>query len=203
MNKKYTIYSYLLLLSIIAIVSCKDEKGKYHSVSERIIAEQEDYVDHKRIEDIDSLSFVLIHSENKNFYITKRSSKIVSYKCTECHTENLNTLQKGLKKNQKKSHWNIKIDHANSDIMACNTCHSENNMNILHSINGKDISFDTSFNLCGQCHSKELKDWTGGAHGKQVDGWKKPRISKTCTDCHNPHSPSIKKRWPARLTKKQ
>ena len=43
------------------------------------------------------------------------------------------------------------------------------------------------------------KTWTGGAHGKKLESWAKPRASMTCVNCHNPHSPSFKTKWPARF----
>ncbi len=202
MDKIHINFRYLLLVIVVATTSCSDKEHKYHSVFDRIDAEQKNYVEYTRIDEIDSLEFIKVHPDNYDFLITKRTSKIVSYKCTECHTQDLKELQKGVKENQKKAHWDIKLSHADINVMDCTTCHTDNNMNQLHSINGKSISFDKSYNLCGQCHSPQLKDWKGGAHGKQVDGWKKPRISKTCTDCHNPHDPSFKQRWPSRLVEK-
>jgi hypothetical protein len=36
----------------------------------------------------------------------------------------------------------------------------------------------------------------GGAHGKRVTNWAGTRVVKSCTSCHDPHSPLFKKRWP-------
>jgi nitrate/TMAO reductase-like tetraheme cytochrome c subunit len=55
-----------------------------------------------------------------------------------------------------------------------------------------------SYQLCAQCHNSQVKDWVGGAHGKNLSGWKSARVSKLCVECHNPHSPALDKRWPSR-----
>ena len=44
-------------------------------------------------------------------------------------------------------------------------------MDELRSITDKPIDFNLSHKLCGQCHQNQFKDWSGGAHGKQIGGW--------------------------------
>ncbi|MGB5884125.1 MAG: hypothetical protein WBG28_08515, partial [Desulfobulbales bacterium] len=61
---------------------------------------------------------------------------------------------------------------------------------------GKQIDFDHSYLLCGQCHFRPKRDWLGGAHGKRVTYWAGKRVVMNCTSCHNPHSPAFKTKMP-------
>ncbi len=114
--------------------------------------------------------------------------------CIECHSKPLAQM-KGL--DGEKAHWDIKLNHANSETMNCATCHNGNDMNNLNTLTGKNIDFNLSYNVCAQCHSSQFADWKGGAHGKKVAGWAPPRASMTCVNCHNPHNPSFETRWPS------
>ena len=98
-----------------------------------------------------------------------------------------------------KAHWDIKLNHANSEVMNCATCHNGNDMNNLNALTGQNIDFNLSYKLCAQCHFSQFEDWKGGAHGKKVAGWAPPRASMTCVNCHNPHSPGFEKRWPVQF----
>ena len=136
-------------------------------------------------------------TENEiTFLIPTRKDKIKSFKCTECHTQPLTKMQTN---DIKKAHWNIKINHADANTMNCVTCHNGNNMDDLKSITGHSIDLNKSYKLCSQCHQKQYKDWTGGAHGKRIKSWANPRASMTCVNCHNPHSPGFDTKWPARF----
>ncbi len=53
---------------------------------------------------------------------------------------------------------------------------------------GQKIDFDHSYQLCGQCHFRQKRDWLGGAHGKRETYWAGERVVRNCTSCHNPHS---------------
>ena len=99
----------------------------------------------------------------------------------------------------KKAHWDITLNHANQEAMNCVTCHNGDNMDNLKSLTTHTIDFNKSYKLCSQCHQKEYKDWIGGAHGKRIESWAPPRVSMTCVNCHNPHSPSFDTKWPARF----
>lgn len=151
--------------------------------------------------DMDTTDFLKVHSQNpeiKSFFTQFRTDELVSFPCQNCHNVPLSQMvSSGLDK--KKAHWNIEISHAKKAVMNCTTCHHPEDMNYLKSLSGERISIDRSFEMCGQCHSTQYKDWQGGAHGKSLSGWKPPRVVKTCVNCHNPHDPSIKSRWPSRL----
>jgi hypothetical protein len=135
----------------------------------------------------------LVPVERAEMFVRSRESAIEKFPCQTCH--------KGVEapvSSPRKAHWQIELKHAPESVMQCSTCHLGQDMNHLHTLGGQSIGFDHSDRLCAQCHSRQAKDWAGGAHGKRVGGWAPPRVVKTCVECHNPHAPAWSKRWPAR-----
>lgn len=191
-NKNLT---YRVLLILILILSACKKEGKYHSVIDKIEAEERPYHGTLTSEELLADTELIEITEGEHtFLIPERKSQIKSFACIECHSKPLAQM-KGL--DGKKAHWDIKLNHANSEIMNCATCHNGNDMNNLKTLTGKNIDFNLSYNVCAQCHSGQFADWKGGAHGKKVAGWAPPRASMTCVNCHNPHSPSFGTRWPS------
>lgn len=199
MNKITEKQSWFLVLGFLialSVTSCKHE-DKYHSINDKIEAESKNYKGTSITSDkhIGYLKTIKVTEDGITFLIPTRKNEIKSYACTECHTKPLKNMQS---KDIKKAHWNIKINHADNNAMNCATCHNGKNMNHLRSITGHTIDFDESYKLCSQCHQKQFTDWTGGAHGKRIESWAPPRASMTCVNCHNPHDPHIKSKWPER-----
>ncbi|QTE21414.1 cytochrome c3 family protein [Polaribacter cellanae] len=186
-----------LFLSILAS-SCGHKEEKYHSVNDRIKVEGKNYHGTSISSEafLGDGEFVEITEGEHTFLIPERKGKIKLYACIECHSKPLKELQG---KVIKKAHWNIELNHANSNTMNCATCHNSKDMNSLKSITGNKIDFNKSYQLCNQCHTKQFEDWKGGAHGKRIGGWAPPRASMTCVNCHNPHKPHIESRWPSRF----
>jgi hypothetical protein len=128
-----------------------------------------------------------------NFFTEERKSKIQRFQCTSCH----NNKPISINNAGKISHDDIKIDHGDKEgPLSCNTCHYENDRDFLVTSKGSKIDMDHVYDMCGQCHFRQKKDWIGGAHGKRITYWAGERVVKNCTSCHNPHSPLFKKRWP-------
>lgn len=151
---------------------------------------------------LDTSLLIKVHAdlpEVAAFFTEKRSDHLISFPCSNCHNQPLEGMQINRSLNQRKSHWNIHLSHAGDNTMNCTTCHAENDMDKLSSLTGQKFNLDESYKLCGQCHSTQYKDWQGGAHGKQLNGWTPPRVAKTCVGCHNPHKPAFPSRFPARL----
>ena len=192
-------YSFLV---IVLTVSCKHKEGEYHSITDKIEAKSKYYngVSISSENHIGNMKLMEVTENGLTFLIPERKSKIKSFACTECHSKPLSKMQE---KDLKKAHWNIKLKHADSNTMNCLTCHNGTNMNELQSITGHKIDFNNSYKLCSQCHQKQYKDWTGGAHGKSLKSWAPPRASMTCVNCHNPHTPSFEKKWPERYSIKK
>jgi nitrate/TMAO reductase-like tetraheme cytochrome c subunit len=129
-------------------------------------------------------------------FVIHRMDSLTNYPCLNCHNKSLSQL-KSTTANKKKAHWDILRQHASESVMTCTTCHLEKNLNALGSLTNKEIDFNHSYELCAQCHSRQYKDWQGGAHGKRVGGWAGPRVVLMCIECHDPHQPRWTKRWPA------
>ena len=185
---------------ILVLSSCKKE-GEYHSVTDKVEAEGKPY--HGKLTSDELLAdteLIKITEGEHTFLIPERKGQIKSFACIECHIKPLSKM-KGL--NKQKAHWDIKLNHANSEIMNCITCHNGSDMNSLNTLTGKNINLNLSHKVCAQCHSSQFEDWKGGAHVKKVAGWAPPRASMTCVNCHNPHKPQIVSRWPSRLVEKK
>ena len=151
---------------------------------------------------LDTTLFLKVHASLPNvkpFFTEKRTHKLISFPCSNCHNQPLDKMQADRNPDTRKAHWDIHLVHANEEIMDCTSCHAKEKMNKLVTLTGQLIDIDESFKLCGQCHSTQLKDWEGGAHGKQLNGWIPPRVATTCVSCHNPHQPAFPSRFPARL----
>jgi len=199
MNKNITaIFLTLSLLIALFFSSCKHKEEGYHSLTDKIQARSKHYkgTSISLEKHIEGLNLIEVTENEITFSIPTRKDQIKSFKCTECHIKPLKEMQNA---DIKKAHWNIKLKHANLEVMNCVTCHNGNNIDKLKSLTGHTIDFDKSYKLCSQCHHKQSKDWIGGAHGKRIGTWVPPRVSKTCVNCHNPHSPSFDTKWPARF----
>ncbi len=200
--KQMTTKLILRLMAIcLFVVSCKhEEKHKYHTVVDKIVAETIESENTTLTSEIynEGIKTVMVNEDGYDFLIPERKSQIASYNCTECHTEPIENLKQH-QLNEKAAHWNIKLVHASAETMNCATCHTSSDMDNLHSLTNSTIDFNYSYKVCSQCHQQEFKDWKGGAHGKQLGGWAPPRLSKTCVNCHNPHQPAFEKRWPVRF----
>ncbi|MBJ7880418.1 multiheme c-type cytochrome [Gelidibacter salicanalis] len=195
MKNKNLTYYFLILLAV-SFFSCKKE-GEYHSITDKIEAESKPYHGKLTSDELLAGSELMEITEGKHtFLILERKGQIKSFACIECHSKPV-TQMKSL--DGQKAHWDIKMNHANSEIINCATCHNGKDMNNLNSLTGKNIDFNLSYKLCAQCHSSQFEDWKGGAHGKKVAGWAPPRASMTCVNCHNPHSPGYETRWPVQF----
>ncbi|MCV9385961.1 hypothetical protein [Reichenbachiella ulvae] len=136
-----------------------------------------------------------IQQRNQETFVLTRTEHMTSFPCSSCHT----SVPKKLDNKDADAHWNIKLNHATDLVMDCRTCHNLDEPDQLTSLGKRPIEFNHSYQQCAQCHSSQAKEWLGGAHGKRVGGWVKPRTINNCVSCHNPHNPKIQSRWPARL----
>ena len=195
------IVTVVLVGSFISNMVMTHHHGSHKSVFNTIESKpyNPDSVAVNSVDHLASLDTVSVDIDGHHFAILNRENQITSFACSECHNEPLADLRNEQLKVGKKSHWNIEMQHASSKIMNCTSCHSEGNMDELHSITGEPISFNNSYQLCSQCHQQEHKDWVGGAHGKRVGGLAKPVVKNTCTNCHNPHKPGFPLKYPSRI----
>lgn len=189
-------YLLLIFLSFTLIFSCKEKHDEYHSVMDKIEAKSIQKNRDTITNNLDYSNLTEVTDANPHFFIKKRKGQIASYACSECHSKPLKDMQSA--NGLKKAHWDIELKHANFDVMNCVSCHDDNNLDNLKNNTGKLVDFDKSYQLCMQCHNKEVADWKGGAHGKNISGWESKRVSKLCVECHNPHNPGFASKWPER-----
>lgn len=78
----------------------------------------------------------------------------------------------------------------------CFDCHNPDNRDKLRMANGKLVSFEESYNLCGQCHGTILREWKAGLHGKRTGMWNGEKQYRLCVHCHSPHDPRFKQMKP-------
>ncbi len=109
------------------------------------------------------------------------------FPCMACH--------EGMDRNRNKRqltdmHQEIKIIRHGERW--CYDCHDARNMDRLRLTGGKQIRFEESYNLCGQCHGNILKDWKKGIHGKRTGNWQGEKQYLLCVHCHDPHNPPFK-----------
>jgi formate-dependent nitrite reductase cytochrome c552 subunit len=128
------------------------------------------------------------------FWTIPRKDKIQRFACNQCH----NNQEVNIPKAAEMAHGDINLIHGGQDKpLQCFTCHNKDERNLLVTEKGETVDMDHSYQLCGQCHFRQKKDWIGGAHGKRVSHWAGKRVVQNCTSCHNPHSPRFEKQWPA------
>ena len=133
------------------------------------------------------------HYQGGRFWTRTRKDKIERYQCTQCHNNQVVKVVNAAEI----AHGDIVLDHgAPGRPLDCMTCHKKDDRDFLVTEAGSKIDLDHSYQMCGQCHFRQKKDWIGGAHGKRVGYWAGKRVVENCTACHDPHSPRFKKRWP-------
>jgi hypothetical protein len=171
-----------LLLVAFVLFSCSPEQG-----SEVKISQKKSNIN--PLEDVERLDVSVDNGLVTS--VVAREDKIEAFECIDCHDEPKKEWSlKALQEDGEHDEILEKYKHANVKTMDCMTCHSLNDRNNLHSLQGEKISYNESFKLCAQCHTNKFKDWKNGAHGKRVGFWNKERTYLNCTSCHDPHMPS-------------
>ena len=127
------------------------------------------------------------------FSVPPRKDELEYYPCLECHEDE--EINNPTERVLTEEHENIRLNHGGKRYW-CPVCHFVTNMDYLRSLKNLRIDFNRSYLLCGQCHFQRQKDWFIGGHGKRIGNWQGARIILVCTECHNPHSPSIKPKKP-------
>ncbi len=109
------------------------------------------------------------------------------FPCSECHAD----LEVNKTRRELDFHEDIILHHAEEQRW-CLDCHNPTDRDKLRLASGQLISFETSYNLCGQCHGTIFRDWKAGVHGKRTGYWNGKKQYRLCVHCHNPHSPRFK-----------
>ena len=151
-------------------------------------------------------------AEAPKFKVIPRMDRIRNYPCTKCHDNKF--VDRRVRELQDE-HTKIVFEHGGGRFWCYDACHKGTDMDNLVSLRGRPVSYDESYKVCGQCHYQRL-DWYFGGHGKrqgawenqheipkvadelkvedrdQIGRWQGERMILNCTECHDPHSPSIK-----------
>jgi len=129
-----------------------------------------------------------------SFRVLARKKSVERFPCSNCHGDKPVTVNQG----RELTHGNIALNHGREGQgLSCIDCHDSVERNFLEDKKGRKIDFDHVYQLCGQCHFRQKRDWLGGAHGKRVANWAGERVVYNCTSCHDPHAPRFEKRFPA------
>ncbi|EKD41551.1 MAG: putative cytochrome with 4 heme binding site [uncultured bacterium] len=113
--------------------------------------------------------------------------------CSTCHQGAV--IDKNSLKDDQNPHARISLHHGHLNKMTCATCHEPTSVDRLKLMGGQ-APINEAPKLCGTCHSTQYKDWIHGAHGKRVGSWTGKRVVYSCTQCHDPHNPAFKVRFP-------
>lgn len=109
------------------------------------------------------------------------------FPCSQCHKlMPVNRRQRKLEA----MHQDIVLNHMPDGW--CFDCHNPDNRDKFRLANGKLVSFQESYLLCGQCHGTVLRDWRVGLHGKRTGYWNGQKQYLLCVHCHWPHDPVFK-----------
>lgn len=186
----------LLLVLLLTAQNAGASSGS-HGVIERIQAADQPF-DTMQVETAYQLPMKTVLAkelyQGGPFRVLARKDFISRYRCSVCHTEKMPLVRDGLLF----THSDIKITHGVGDnSLECISCHDEELRDFLNDKQGSKIDFDHSYQLCGQCHFRQKRDWLGGAHGKRETYWAGERVIWNCTSCHNPHSPAFPTKMPA------
>ena len=192
--KKCLLGIFSILLIIFAGWTAYSEQGGVTRIYKNANAP---FDDEKRVQSVlalpDDTVRVRARYQGGFFWTDTRKDKIERFKCSQCH----NNKSVRIAQAAEMAHGDIELDHGGREKpLSCFTCHNKEERDSLETEAGVKVDMDHSYQMCAQCHFRQLKDWVGGAHGKRVSYWAGNRVVKSCVSCHNPHSPRFKKRWP-------
>jgi hypothetical protein len=110
------------------------------------------------------------------------------FPCSQCHAD----MEPNPERRELMFHEEISkgFDHAEEQRW-CLDCHNPDDRDKLRLANGKLISFNESYDLCGQCHGTIYRDWKVGVHGKRTGYWNGKKTYRLCVHCHYPHWPKF------------
>ena len=136
--------------------------------------------------------------------LVREGADLSDFDCYACHEKNKPpTLRFDTNQNLivPKEHSDIVMGHgSHGRNNNCFNCHNENNLTLLQTRDGHEVTFSNSPLLCGSCHGPTYRDWEAGVHGRTSGYWNREMGAidrKLCVNCHNPHSPKFPGRQPA------
>lgn len=130
------------------------------------------------------------HTEMPKFFVPPPPFSEGIFPCSDCHSD-MESNPKRRDLEDEHSEISRIFNHA-SEQRWCLDCHNPDDRDMLRLANGDLVSFEESYNLCGQCHGTIFRDWKAGIHGKRTGEWNGRKQYRLCVHCHNPHSPRFK-----------
>ena len=102
--------------------------------------------------------------------------------------ERLGLVVKNIEAYKKSFHARPDRDDPSRVKATCDQCHDTHSFNVPARGTAKRLEWHMTVpNVCGEkCHSDQLEDYAGSAHGKQVLDEHNPKAA-VCTDCHTSH----------------
>ena len=192
--KKYLWVIFSLLVILLSGLSAHSDQGGVTEIYKNATAPFDDQVSALSVIALPK-DTVLVRTpyQGVRFWTETRKDKMQRFKCSQCH----NNKPVSIPKAAEVAHGDIRLNHGSPDKpLSCYTCHNKEERDFLVTEAGTKIDMNHSYQMCGQCHFRQRKDWVGGAHGKRLSYWAGQRVVKNCASCHNPHSPRFEKRWP-------
>lgn len=111
------------------------------------------------------------------------------FPCSDCHSD----MEPNPERRELEEHTEIAKNFAHAkDQRWCLDCHNPDDRDKLRLANGNLITFEESYDLCGQCHGTIYRDWKAGVHGKRTGEWNGRKLYRLCVHCHDPHRPRFK-----------
>jgi hypothetical protein len=126
--------------------------------------------------------------------IEAREPLLPTYPCSRCHGDRAPDPRE---RPLTEFHAQKKIEHGTASGW-CYRCHTPASIDRLHLADGTLVRFDEAYELCGSCHGDKYRDWKAGIHGLTTGWWLGARTRRSCTACHDPHSPRFAPMTPER-----
>lgn len=191
----------LFALCLLFALNSPALAGNYGELMDNVKHADKPY-DQYQVESTLPISQKMVMAQEKykggSFKVLARKGSIERYQCSRCHDGKVVKVNKATEL----THGDVKIEHGlGKNSLSCVDCHHVKDKDFLVDKEGQKIDFDHSYQLCGQCHFMQKRDWTGGVHGKRVKNWSGQRVVYNCATCHDPHSPRFEKRFPATFSK--
>jgi hypothetical protein len=116
------------------------------------------------------------------------------FPCSFCHNADLppNRTRRSLVE----MHGDLVLTHDVAGRLWCLDCHDPTDYDSLHLSSGEKVPFDQSYRLCGQCHGRNIRDWTVGVHGRRTGQWNGDKAYLLCANCHSAHQARFKSMAP-------
>lgn len=119
--------------------------------------------------------------------VEPRIQLLPTYPCSDCHKD-LKPRPERHRLEEFHSVRNDEFSHG-ADEFWCYQCHSDKNIDRLHTATGELVTFNEAYKICVSCHGDKLEDWRSGLHGLVVGDWNGKKLKKSCPACHDPHDP--------------